>query len=64
MKDRGGKRSLYLRKKRATMIGFGGQSSGQLSPLGGGGLTYKILKKTLELEFVKRANGMSSGLQR
>jgi hypothetical protein len=62
-KDLGGKRPLYLRKKGATAIGIEGWSSRQLSPLGRGGSTYKILKMTLELEFVKRANGMSSGLQ-
>jgi hypothetical protein len=60
----GSKRSLYQRKKSATAIGIGGQSSGQPSPLGGGVPTYKTFKKTLELEFVERANGMSSGLQR
>jgi hypothetical protein len=38
-------------------------SSGQLSPLGRGGPTYKILKMTLELEFLKRAPGMPIGLQ-
>jgi hypothetical protein len=46
----GGKRPLYLRKKRATAIGIGRWSSGQLSLLGRGGLTYSTLKKTLELE--------------
>jgi hypothetical protein len=63
-KDVGSKRPLYLRKKRMITIGIGGWSSGQLSPLGRGGPTYKTLKNILELEFVKRANRMSSRLQR
>jgi hypothetical protein len=60
----GGKRPLFLRKKRASAIGIGGWSSRQLSPLRRDGPTYKTLKKTPELEFMKRANGLSSGLQR
>jgi hypothetical protein len=43
-------------------IGIGGWSSGQLSHLGRGGPTYKTHKKILELEFVKQASGMPSGL--
>jgi hypothetical protein len=50
--------------KNPTKKGIGGWSSGHLSPLGRGGPTYKILKLTLELEFAKQANGISSGLQR
>jgi hypothetical protein len=61
-KGLGDKRPLYVRKKRATAIGIGGWSSGQLSPLGRGGPTYRTLKKTIKLEFVRRANGMPSGL--
>jgi hypothetical protein len=41
-----------------------GGAQEELSPLGRGGPPYKTLKKTLELEFMKRANRMSSGLQR
>jgi hypothetical protein len=63
-KDLGSKRSLYVRKKRATAISIWGWSSRQLSRLGRGGPTYKTLKKTLELEFVKRANGMCSGFRK
>jgi hypothetical protein len=59
-KDQGGKRPLYARKNRATAISIGRWSSRQLSPMGRGGMSYKTLKKTLELEFVKRANGMPS----
>jgi hypothetical protein len=51
-----------VRKKRTTAIGIGGWSPGQLSHLGRGGSTYETLKKTLELEFVRRANGKPSGL--
>jgi hypothetical protein len=47
-------------KERATAIGSGGWSSRQLSPLGKRGPAYKILKNTLELEFVRRVNRMSS----
>jgi hypothetical protein len=50
-----------MRKKRETAIGIRGWRSRQLSPLGRRGPAYKTLKKTLELEFVKRANEMSSG---
>jgi hypothetical protein len=63
-KDLGGKRPLYPEKRKTTGIDIGGWSSGQLSPLGSRGQTYKILKKTLELESVKQAKGMSSELQR
>jgi hypothetical protein len=49
--------------KDPTTNSIGGWSSGQLSLLGRGGPTYKILKMTLELEFLKRALGMSIGLQ-
>jgi hypothetical protein len=63
-KDLGSKGPLCVRNKRATAIGIGGQSSRQLSPLGRGGPTYKTLMKTLELEFVKWANGTSSGFQK
>jgi hypothetical protein len=59
-KDLGSKWLLYVRKKRATIIGIGGRNSRQPSPLGRGGPTYKTLKKTLELEFVKQANRISS----
>jgi hypothetical protein len=62
-KDVGSKRPPCVRKKRETaMIGIGGWSSGLISHLGGGGPTYKTLKKTVDLEFVKRTNGLSSGL--
>jgi hypothetical protein len=37
---------------------------GQVSPLGRRGPTYKILKKTLELELAKQAKVMRSELQR
>jgi hypothetical protein len=50
-----------VRKKGATLIGIREWSSRQLTPLGRRGPACKTLKKTLELEFVKRANGMSSG---
>jgi hypothetical protein len=63
-KKLGSKRPLYVRKKRATAIGIGGWSPRHLSPLGRIGPIYKTLKKTLELEFVMRANGMSSGFQK
>jgi hypothetical protein len=59
-KDLGGKRLLYVRKKRTTAISIRGWSSKQLSQLGRRVLTYKTLKKTLEPEFVKQAHGMSS----
>jgi hypothetical protein len=62
--DVGNKQPLYLRKKKVTTTGIGVWSSGWLSPLGRGGLTYKTLKRILELEFIKQANGMSSRLQR
>jgi hypothetical protein len=39
---------------------MGGWSSKQLSLLGKSVSVYKTPKKTLELEFVKRENGMSS----
>jgi hypothetical protein len=60
----GGKRPLYPEKRRATRFDIGGWSSGQLSPLGRRGPTYKILKKTLDLRFTKQADEMPSGLQR
>jgi hypothetical protein len=43
--------------------GNGGWRSGELSCLGRRGPVYKTHKKTLELEFVKRANGMSNGFR-
>jgi hypothetical protein len=49
-----------VRKKRATVIGIGGWSSKQLSPVRRRVSAHKTLKKTLELKSVKRANGMSS----
>jgi hypothetical protein len=58
----GGKRPLYPKKRKTTGIDIGGWSFGQLLPLGRRGLTYKI-KMTLELEPVKQAKGMPSGLQ-
>jgi hypothetical protein len=45
-------------RKDPTVIDIGGWSLGQLSPLGRGGPTYKILKMTLKMEFLKRAPGM------
>jgi uncharacterized damage-inducible protein DinB len=63
-KDLYGKRPLNPRKKRTNGIGIEGWRSRELSPLGRGGPTYKTLRKNLELEFVKRANGMSSRLRR
>jgi hypothetical protein len=63
-KDLGGKQPPYMRKKRATVISIRGWSSKQLSPLGRRVLAYEALKKTLELEFVKRACGMSSGFRK
>jgi hypothetical protein len=51
-KDLDSKRPLYMKKKGATTMGIRGWSSRQLSPLGRRGPAYKILKKTLELEFV------------
>jgi hypothetical protein len=63
-KDLDSKQPLYMRKKRATAIGIGGCSSGKLSPLGRGGLTYKTIKMSVELEFMKRANRMSSRFQK
>jgi hypothetical protein len=51
-------------RKDPTINGIGGWNSGQLSPLERGGPTYKILKMTLELEFLKRAPGMPIGLQK
>jgi hypothetical protein len=62
-KDLGGKWPLYPEKRKTTGIDIGGWSSGQLSPLGRRGPTYKTLKKTLELQFAKQADEMSSGLQ-
>jgi hypothetical protein len=53
-----------VRRKTVTAIGTGGLSSGQLSPLDRREPAYKILKKTNVLEIVKRAVGISSGLQR
>jgi hypothetical protein len=61
IKDRGSKRPLYEREKRATAISIGGCSSRQLSPMGKLG---KTLKKTLELKFVKRATRMFDGLRK
>jgi hypothetical protein len=60
-KDLVGKQLPYMSKKRATVIGIGGWSSKQLSPLGRRVSVYEVLKKTLELEFVKRARRMSAG---
>jgi hypothetical protein len=51
---------LYVRRKRATVIDIGGWSSRQLSPTGRRVSTYSVLKKNLELEFVKRTRGISS----
>jgi hypothetical protein len=63
-KDLGGKQPPHVRKKRATVIGIGGWSSRQLSPLGRRVSAYEALKTTLELEFVRRAHGMSSGFRK
>jgi hypothetical protein len=64
-KDLGSKQQLlYLRKKRATAIDIGEWSSGQLSPVGRGGPFYKTSRKTLQLEFVKQANGMPRRLRK
>jgi hypothetical protein len=63
-KNLGGKRPIYPEKRKTTGIDIGGWSSGQLSPLRRRGPISKILKKTLELESVKQAKGMPSGLQR
>jgi hypothetical protein len=63
-KNLGTKQPLHVRKKRATAIGNGGWSSRHLSPLKRRGPIYKNLKKTLELEFMKRAIGMSSRFQK
>jgi hypothetical protein len=52
-KDLDGKQPLYVRKKRAITIGIGEWSSRQLSHLGSRGPSYRVLKKTLELELVK-----------
>jgi hypothetical protein len=60
----GGKRPLDVRKKRATAIGVGGWSSGQLSPMGIKVPAYKTLQKTFRLQIVKRAKEVSSGLRR
>jgi hypothetical protein len=57
-------RPLYVRKKWATAISIGKWSSRQLSPLGRGGPSYKTLKKTLNLEFVKIADVMFSGFRK
>jgi hypothetical protein len=62
IKDLSDRRPLYVRKKRATAIDMGRWSSRQLSLLGRRVSAYEALKKTLDLEFVKRARGMSSGL--
>jgi hypothetical protein len=61
-KNLGGKRPLYPEKMKTTGIGIGGWGLGQPLPLGRRGPTYKILK-TLELESVKQAKWMPSGLQ-
>jgi hypothetical protein len=53
-----------VRKKRATVIEIRGWSSRQLSPPGRRVLAYEDFKKTLELDFMKRACGMSSGIQK
>jgi hypothetical protein len=53
-----------VRKMRTTVIGIAGWSSRQISPLGRRVSAYEVLKKTLELEFVKRACGLSSGFRK
>jgi hypothetical protein len=63
-KDLGGNQQQYVRKKRATVIGIGGWSSRQLSPLGKRVSAYETLKKAQELKFLKIARGMSSGFRR
>jgi hypothetical protein len=63
-KDLGGRQPPYVRKKRATVIGIGGWSKRQLSPLGKRVLAYVAVKKNLELEFVKRACRMFSGFRK
>jgi hypothetical protein len=60
-KDLGGKRPLYPEKRKTTGTDIGGWSLGQLLPLGRKGPTYKILKKTLELESVKQSKGCPAG---
>jgi hypothetical protein len=62
--DTDGKRPLDVRKKRATAIGVGGWSSGQLSPVGIRVPAYKTLQKTFRLQIVKRAKEASSGLRK
>jgi hypothetical protein len=62
-KDLGGKRPLYPEKRKRTGIDIGEWSLGRLSPLGGRGPTYNILKMALEPELTKQATGMTSGLR-
>jgi hypothetical protein len=60
----GGKRPLNVRKKRTTVIGVGGWSSGQLSPMGIRVPAYKTIQKTFRRQIIKRAKEVSSGLRK
>jgi hypothetical protein len=62
-KDLGGKRPLYTKKRKTTGIDIGGWRSGELSPLGRRGPTYKILKMTLERKIAKQIAESPVGLQ-
>jgi hypothetical protein len=64
MKNLHSRQESCKEKRKTTSIVIGGWSSGRLSPLEERGLTYKILKMTLEMELAKQAKVMPSGLQR
>jgi hypothetical protein len=60
-KDLGGKQPPYMRKKRATVIGIGGWSSGHQSHLGSGGTLKMILYAICRRKIAKQV-ATSSGL--
>jgi hypothetical protein len=57
IKDLGGRRPLYLRKKRTTTDSIGGRSSGQRSHLGRGGTLMKDLYEIVRVTIAKRIAG-------
>jgi hypothetical protein len=63
-KNVGDKRPLYVRKKRATANGIGGGTQDSCHLWEEEDRPTRPPEKTLELEFVKRANGMCSGFRK
>jgi hypothetical protein len=64
MRNRNVKEPLYLRKGRKVANSIGGQSRRQQLRLGSMGIANEIFGKSIGLEFVKRANGMSNRLRK